>query len=63
MGEHGPEMLVMGGQGGSIVPNGASVGGNYSIHIHVDRGAFIDGPSVDRLANAVAQRLSYVTGR
>lgn len=46
------EQFSMGGRGG---------GGD--IHIHIDQGAYIDGPSVDRLANLIAQRLSYATGR
>jgi hypothetical protein len=62
VGESGPETLTMGAMGGYVTPGSAGGGGNQ-IHIHVDRGAFIDGPSVDRLANMISQRLSYVTGR
>ena len=53
-------------KGERVMTAGENQGGRgqaTEIHVHVDRGAFIDGPSVDRLANAVAQRLSYVTGR
>lgn len=51
VGEQGPETLVMGSQGGTVVPNGA--GGSSHLHIHIDHGAFIDGPSIDRLANLI----------
>lgn len=50
--------------GGSVTPGrGHGTGSGTVININVDRGAFIDGPSVDRLANVIAQRLTYVTGR
>ncbi len=29
------------------------------VHIHIDQGAYIDGPSTDHLANVIAQRLGY----
>ena len=60
VGERGPETLVMGSQGGSIIPHG---GGASQLHIHIDRGAFIDGPSIDRLANLILQRARYAPGR
>jgi hypothetical protein len=60
VGEQGPETLVMGDQGGSIIPNGG--GGVRDIHIHMDGIYAGDGPSLDRLANLIAQRLSYATG-
>lgn len=60
VGERGPETLVMGDGGGSIIPHGA---GRAEIHIHMDGIYAGDGPSLDRLANLIAQRLSYVTGR
>lgn len=59
VGEQGPEIRHF-GAGGSIIPGG---GGGAQIHIHIDRGAYIDGPSIDYLANAVALRLGYATGR
>lgn len=59
VGEHGPETLVMGSNSGTIIPNGGGRG------VYIDlRGAFLpDGPSIDRLANLIARRLSYTTGR
>jgi hypothetical protein len=60
VGERGPELLQMGSQGGSIIPNG---GGRPSvINIHIDGGIFTDGPSIDRLANLIAQRVRYASG-
>ena len=41
-----------GGRGGTTIVNHFHIGSLYG-----------DGPGIDRLANAVAQRLSYVTGR
>ncbi len=58
VGERGPEMLVMGSSSGTIVPNGA--GGGVTINLYA---TVADGPSLDRFANQIAQRLGYVTGR
>jgi hypothetical protein len=60
VGEQGPEPFIP-DQNGTIFPHGA--GGRGDVHIHIDRGAYIDGPSIDILANAVALRLGYTTGR
>lgn len=60
VGEQGPETLVMGNQGGNIVPNGA--GGATEIHIHIEGGLYADGPGLDRFTNAIAQRLRFVSG-
>lgn len=37
--------------------------GVTEIHVHVDRGAFIDGPGIDRLANEILRRVRYASGR
>lgn len=52
VGEQGPETLVMGGSSGTIIPNGAGGGGNH-VHIHIPPGSYLDGPSIDRLANLI----------
>ena len=65
VGEHGPELFTS-ASSGNIIPTEALMGGGGSkvteIHLHIDRGAFIDGPSIDILMNAVAQRLAIATG-
>lgn len=74
VGERGPELVDL-PQGSYVYNNTRSMQmaqehgtgtpvaskGN-EVHIHIDRGAFIDGPSVDRLANAITQRLRYAPG-
>jgi len=62
VGESGTETLVMGQQGGYIIPHG---GGRAAapIHIHMDGIYAGDGPSLDILANKIALRLGYATGR
>lgn len=62
VGEQGPETLVMGSADGTIIPNGAGRGETH-IHVHVDRGAFIDGPGIDRLVNTILQRARFAPGR
>lgn len=59
VGEKGIETFVP-DTDGSIIPNGG--GGGYHVHIHVDQGAYIDGPSIDRLANLILQRARYAPG-
>jgi len=62
VGEAGPETLVMGPRAGYVIPNAGGGGGATAIHIHI--GTFYgDGPGLDRLTMAIAQRLSYATGR
>src|SRR6185312_237120 len=58
VGEHGPETLVMGDQGGSIVPNGR--GGN-EIHIHM-HGMVIDGPAMAKFFREGLRRARYAPG-
>jgi hypothetical protein len=41
--------------GERVIPAGG--GAQTIVHIHIEEGAFIDGPSVDRLAQTIAQRL------
>jgi len=57
VGEHGPETLVMGAQGGSIIPHG---GGN-EIHIHM-HGMVIDGPAMDKFFREGLRRARYAPG-
>lgn len=60
------DMLAM-LQGGERVLNrseAASYGMTHSrpeIHVHIDQGAYIDGPSIDILTNKIAQRLAFST--
>lgn len=56
----GPQLAVVHG-GETITRRGAAAASE--IHIHIDRGAYMDGPAVDKLANIIALRLSYATGR
>lgn len=59
VGEQGPEVRHF-GAGGSIIPGGG--GGPTAIHVHIHQGAYIDGPSIDRLANMIVERARYATG-
>jgi hypothetical protein len=60
VGESGPETLVMGAMGGYVLPSsGGSVVGGVHLHIHIDQGAYIDGPAIDVLTNRIASRLRY----
>jgi hypothetical protein len=61
VGEQGTEQLYLPG-GGTVVPHGGGVGGQ-TIEIHIHGGLYADGPSLDRLCNAIAQRMNYATGR
>jgi hypothetical protein len=58
VGERGPEMFTA-GSSGNITPNGA--GGGITININNPLGG--DGPYWDKVANQIAQRLTYATGR
>ena len=72
VGEEGPELVNL--PPGSYVhdnaesmrmasvPTGGGVVATREIHVHIDQGAYIDGPSIDRLTNLIAQRLNYATG-
>lgn len=51
----GSDVLSVLQAGELVVPRGQAAG--TVVHIHIDRGAYIDGPSVDRLANLITQRL------
>ncbi len=51
--------LVIAHGGETISPAGR---GGGDLHIHIDQGAYIDGPSVDRLANLILQRARYAPG-
>lgn len=59
VGERGPEMLVMGSQGGGIIPNG---GGRGGVTVNINGGIFTDGASLDRLANLIMQRVRFAPG-
>jgi hypothetical protein len=54
VGENGPELDIP-NHSGTIIPNGA-LGGTV-ININLDRGVFIDGPSVEVLTRNIVQRL------
>jgi hypothetical protein len=48
--------------GGEHFGGAQSIGRGGDIHIHIDQGAYIDGPSVDRLANLIVQRIRFAPG-
>ncbi len=50
----GPQLAIVHG-GETITPAGQS--GGTTVNIHIDRGAFIDGPSIDLLTRTIASRL------
>ena len=51
--------LAMLHRGETVTPAGR---GGGDIHIHIDQGAYIDGPSIDVLTNAIARRMRLATG-
>jgi hypothetical protein len=62
---HSPTLFMTGEAGSedvSIRPRGSGGSGGTQLHIHIDRGAYIDGPSIDRLANLILQRARYAPG-
>jgi hypothetical protein len=61
VGEQGPEPFIP-ATDGTIMPHGSAIGSATEIHIHIDQGAYIDGPSIDRLANLILQRSRYAPG-
>jgi phage-related protein len=56
-GQPGSDVLAVLQAGERVLPRGGS-GGAAEVHIHIDQGAYIDGPSIDRLALLIGQRLS-----
>jgi len=58
-----PQLAIVHGGEEVITPAQRRGGGATSIHIHIDQGAYIDGPSIDILANRIANRLGYASGR
>jgi len=57
---HGGEVVLNRAQQAAM---GADKGGTViNNHFHID-GFYSDGPGLDKLANAIARRLTYVTGR
>jgi len=44
------------------VRSGVGGGGRGDVHIHIESGAFIDGPSVDQLGRVLAERWSFAPG-
>jgi hypothetical protein len=65
VGEKGPELVNL--PAGSYVNTAAKsrgmAGRAGGVVVNINEGAFIDGPSIDRLTNMIAQRLNYATGR
>lgn len=51
-----------GGASGSVAGMGRVGGSAQEIHIHIDQGAYIDGPSIDLLAAKITQRLRFAPG-
>ncbi len=71
VGEEGPEQVTFddaatvhpaGGRPGlsSRMNAGGARGGD--VHVHIDGGIFMDGPSIDRLANLIIQRVRFAPG-
>ena len=58
-GQPGADVLAILQAGERVVPAGNAAGGT-EVHIHIDQGAYIDGPSIDLLARTIAQRLNLV---
>lgn len=57
----GSDVLTVLQAGERVIPtNQARSGGD--IHIHIEQGAYIDGPGIDMLTNRIAQRLRYASG-
>lgn len=55
--------LPTGGSGATGLTTTSSVpGGVRDIHIHIDQGAYIDGPSLDLLTHKIATRLRFAPG-
>jgi hypothetical protein len=49
-------------QAGEMVVPRKYAGGAGTVNIYISEGAFMDGPSVDRLANIITKRMRYATG-
>jgi len=66
-GQTGSPQLIIAHGGETVVPEGrggTSTGSPTIVHVHIAGAVFLDnGPSMDRFAMALANRLSYVTGR
>jgi hypothetical protein len=60
VGERGPELDVP-DSGGTIMPKWG-VGGGTVVNISISEGAFIDGPSIDRLVNMLTLRMRHASG-
>jgi hypothetical protein len=60
-GSSGQDVLAILQAGERVIPRNKASGGG-DIHIHIDQGAYIDGPSIDRLANIIAKRMKYASG-
>lgn len=60
-GTPGAEVLTLLQAGERVLPRNRA-GGAQEIHIHIDQGAYIDGPSIDLLTNKIAARLRVAPG-
>jgi hypothetical protein len=61
-GDYPGQQVMVQAKVGEHFSMGSSSGAATHLHIHIDRGAFIDGPSIDRLANLILQRARYAPG-
>lgn len=61
-GANGEDVLTMLQAGERVLPRSAVGTGTTEIHIHIDQGAYIDGPGIDMLTNRIAQRLRFAPG-
>jgi hypothetical protein len=58
-GAPGSDQLAILQAGERVIPRNQVGSGATEVHIHIDQGAYIDGPSIDRLANLITKRMRY----
>jgi hypothetical protein len=61
-GAPGSDQLAILQAGERVIPRNQSGAGNVTVNINIGEGAYIDGPSIDRLANIITKRMRYATG-
>jgi len=61
-GVSGEEMLAVLQAGERVIPRNAAGSSGQEIHIHIEEGAWLDGPALDMLTNKIAQRLQFAAG-
>ncbi len=61
-GDYEGQQVMVQAKVGEHFSMGDNGSGPRELHIHIDQGAYIDGPSIDRLANLILQRARYAPG-